>query len=185
MTLNRRLALCAISLVASLTSTARGQGLRSTCADAVQEQFGGFLGSWRVETVFRAGDSAWDSTTATATITSELSGCLLREEYRGERSGEPYTYVALWGVNGLEPASYQRTFAHSQHGLLILREGGFVGDTLVLRSTTDVRGQAILEEDRITRPTSSGFALINRRSTDGGGLWITTRRSHYVRYSGH
>ncbi|MGD8278264.1 MAG: hypothetical protein PVH00_09575 [Gemmatimonadota bacterium] len=176
-----RLVLLAFPFLATLPAPVPAQVRSSACEDAVRERLGAFEGRWRVEAVFRAGESAWDSTTAVATITPELSGCLLREEYRGTRYGEPYAYIALWGANGLEDAPYQRTFAHSQHGLLTLRAGDFTGDTLVLRSTTLVRGQAILEEDRITRPTASRFTLINRRSTDDGATWTTTRRAVYVR----
>ena len=175
-------ALCTIAFLAlAMPSGAAGQAASPSCGDAARGRLGDFEGTWRVTAVFRAGDASWDSTSATATITPELSGCLLREDYRGERFGESYSYVALWGANGLDGAPYQRTFAHSQHGLLILREGDFAGDTLVLRSKVMVRGQEIVEEDRVSRPTSSSFSLINRRSTDGGATWTTTRRSTYVR----
>ena len=181
MNVRSRVATCWITCLAFGPSVLLAQGSRFDCSRAAQDGLGGFVGQWQVETLFRAGNSAWDSTAAVATIRSELSGCLLREEYRGERSGEPYSYVALWGANGLGDTPYQRAFAHSQHGLLVLRSGDFVGDTLVLRSITEVRGQEVLEEDRITRPTLASFELVNRRSADGGGTWVVTRRSLYSR----
>ena len=176
-----RLVRFAVTLVAATPMGIVGQDGQSGCSDAVQGDLGGYVGRWQVESVFRASASAWATTRATVTITSELTGCLLREDYQGDRFGKPYAYLALWGANGLDPVRYQRVFAHSQHGLLTLRQGWFVGDTLVLRSTTRVRGIDVLEEDRISRPTVSGFTLSNRRSTDGGRSWITTRRSRYVR----
>ena len=178
----RRAAGCGIVALVWAPVSAVAQQSQPDCSGTVAAQFGGYLGRWRVESQFRGANGQWEGSTAVATMTAELSGCLLREEYSGSRFGEPYAYVALWGANGLAPTEYQRTFAHSQHGLLTLRQGRFVGDTLVLRSTTRVRGTDVMEEDRITRPTSSTFVLTNRRSTDGGASWTMTRRSEYFRF---
>lgn len=157
---------------------------QAVCANDIAGRLGFLVGSWRVESAFRTPEATWDSTTGAARIRPDLSGCLLREEYEGQRFGEPYSQVALWSVSGFEPTPYQRVFAHSQHGLLVLRQGRFHGDTLVLRSETVVSDRRITEEDRITRSSDSAFEFINRRSIDDGVTWTITRRALYVREGG-
>lgn len=156
----------------------------SACDGEAMRRLRAFEGDWQVDATFRVNDAESDSITATATISRVLSGCLLREEYSGTRYGEPYSYIALWGGNGPVESPYQRTFAHSQHGYLELRQGTFAGDTLTFRSETKVRGQAILQEDRFTAPDAAGFTMLNRRSADGGHTWTVTRRALYRRPAG-
>lgn len=151
-----------------------------SCADTVQQALGGFAGSWKVEAIFRAGEG-WDSTNATSRFTPDLNGCLLREDYRGTRYGEPYQFLALWGANGMPDGRIQRFFSHSQHGILGVASGGFQGDTLILDDNIRLNGNPVLQQYRFTRPDSRMFSQVNRRSTDGGASWIVTLRATYRR----
>jgi hypothetical protein len=152
-----------------------------SCADTVRAALGGFEGNWRVEATFRAGESGWDSTRATSTFTADLSGCLLREDYRGTRYGQRYDFIALWGANGMPDARVQRFFSHSQHGIMGLAAGGFQGDTLVLNDNITLNGIQVLQQYRFTRPSAGRFQQLNRRSNDGGSTWIVTQRASYRR----
>jgi len=151
------------------------------CADSVTGALGVLRGEWNVEALFRDGPDRWDSTRAVSTIKPDLNGCLLREDYRGTRYGEPYEFLVLWGANGLPAGRIQRFFSHSRHGILGLASGDFRGDTLVLEERLMLRGRPLIQQVLITRPTPEGFQQVNRRSTDDGATWTVTLRAVYRR----
>jgi len=151
-----------------------------SCADTLGASLGAFAGEWNVQALFRAGASAVDTTSATASITTDLDGCLLREEYRGTRYREPYASLAYWGANGPDGARIQRIFAHAGHGILSLSSGGWVGDTLVLEDSFMLRGERVRQQVRVSRPARSGFTLVGRRSTDDGASWTVTLDARYT-----
>ncbi|NOT09618.1 MAG: hypothetical protein HOP28_15610 [Gemmatimonadales bacterium] len=172
-------------LLAAAPSQSRAQAATApfSCPDTVQRRLGSLAGVWEVQAVFRRGPTAWDSTSATVTITPELGGCLMREHFVGTRYGSPYEYLALWGANGGAELPIQRTFVHSQHGLLGVSAGRFHGDTLVFQQRNIVRGTTVLEEGRFSGIAQPGFTIVDRRTTDDGATWIVTAR-FYFRYRG-
>ncbi|MEZ4584873.1 MAG: hypothetical protein R2909_00525 [Gemmatimonadales bacterium] len=151
------------------------------CADSVASALGALRGEWEVEAHFRDGPDRWDSTRAVSSIRPDLQGCLLREDYRGTRYGEPYAFLALWGANGLPDGRIQRFFSHSRHGILGLASGDFRGDTLVLEERLTLRGRPLIQQVLVTRLTAEGFRQVNRRSTDEGRSWTETLRAVYRR----
>jgi len=179
----RKLLLAALVLVQFGRSQAAGQAAAPSfsCADTVEAALGAFRGSWHVRALFRTGPGTWDTTAASSTFIPDLVGCVLRQEYRGRRYGEPYTYLALWGANGFPERRIQRFFAHSLHGIFDVSAGMFHGDTLELESRLTVQGQALIQQTRITRPRAGEFSQTDRRSTDGGSTWTETLRATYRR----
>jgi hypothetical protein len=129
---------------------------------------------------------AWDSTTATVTVTRDLDGCVLREHFRGTRYGAPYEYLALWSANGGASAPVQRFFVHSQHGILVLSNGRRSGDSLVVGDSVFVRGRWIYQETVLWREHADVTVLLSesRRSEDGRATWFPTQRMRYERRGG-
>lgn len=149
------------------------------CADSVAAALGGLVGHWDVRAVFRAG-AAWDTTAAVAEIGPDFDGCLLREVLVGTRGGAPFRTLSLWGAVGLrEPI--QRTFVHSQHGLLSVYAGRSGPDGLVLRDSQVVRGQLVLLEHRFTPFLADSMRFASRRSSDRGATWTVTWYADYLR----
>ncbi|MGE0555137.1 MAG: hypothetical protein AB7R55_17040 [Gemmatimonadales bacterium] len=170
--------LLAIGLVVARSAEAQTV---DACADSVARVLGVLRGEWEVEAHFRDGPNRWDTTRASSSIRPDLRGCLLREDYRGTRYGEPYEFLALWGANGPPDGRIQRFFSHSRHGILGLASGDFRGDTLVLEERLTLRGRPLIQQVLITRPTPDGFRQVNRRSTDEGLHWTETLRAVYRR----
>lgn len=168
-------------LLIGASTPALAQTSPFSCADTVRVALHELEGNWRVDAIFRAGEGSWDTTKATSRFTSDLDGCLLREDYHGTRYGERYDFLALWGANGMPEARIQRFFSHSQHGVMGLAAGGFQGDTLVLNDNLTLNGSRVLQQYRFTRPSAEGFTQVNRRSTDDGASWIVTLRANYRR----
>jgi hypothetical protein len=175
------LAIAALSVTAPPLARAQTTSPPFSCADTVEAALGAYRGTWHVQALFRSRGGTWDTTQATSTFTPDLSGCVLRQDYHGGRYGEAYSYLALWGANGLPDARIQRVFTHSLHGIIGLAAGGFRGDTLTLESRLVVQGRPLIQQVRLTRPQAGEFAQFDRRSTDGGVTWTETLRATYRR----
>ena len=168
---------------------AQAAAVRSTpysCADTTTRVLGFLVGDYTVSATFRAGPSAWDSTSATVTITRELDGCVLREHFRGTRYGAPYEYLAIWSANGGASTPVERFFVHSQHGILGLSSGRRSGDSLVVGDSVFVRGRWVYQEVVLWREGGAGTVLRSesRRSEDGRASWFATQRMRYERRAG-
>jgi hypothetical protein len=159
------------------------QSTRYSCADTTTRALGFLVGEYTASAAFRAGPSAWDSTTATVSITRDLDGCVLREHFRGTRYGAPYEYLALWSANGGATTPVQRFFVHSQHGILVLSGGRRTSDTLVVGDSVFLRGRWVFQDVALWREGTDGSVLRSesRRSEDGRATWFLTQRMRYVR----
>jgi hypothetical protein len=180
-------ALALVVAVSALHSSRLGaQADAYSCADTTSRTLGFLLGEYSASTAFRAGPRAWESARATVTIRRELGGCVLREHYVGTRYGAPYEYLALWSANGGASAPVQRSFVHSQHGILGVSKGRVAGDSLVLDDSSFVRGRWVFERFVLWREGGASNVLQSegRRSEDGRASWFPTQRTRYARQAG-
>ena len=154
-----------------------------SCADTTRHALGFLAGEYDVTAIFRAGAAAWDSTTARVSITAELGGCVLREHFRGSRYAAPYEYLAHWSAHGGPTAPIQRTFVHSQHGILGLSAGRTIGDSLVLEDSAFVRQRWVYQRLVLWREAGAAGNLRSegRRSEDARASWFLTQRTRYLR----
>lgn len=187
MSMSRRLLLVVAASIAWGASRLPAQATPPTttysCADTTARVLGFLVGEYAARAAFRAGPAAWDSTTATVTITPDLRGCVLREHFRGTRYGAPYEYLALWSAHGGGSTPVQRLFVHSQHGILVLSAGRRSGDSLVVGDSVFLRGRWIHQEVALWREGAAGTVLLSesRRSEDGRASWFATQRMRYER----
>lgn len=149
------------------------------CADSVATVLSGLRGQWRVRAVSHT-TSGWDSTRGAAAIQPDLDGFFLRETLVTRRGGAPFRTLSLWGAFGLH-GPIQRTFAHSQHGLLSLYAGRRTAAGLVLRDSQVIGGQLVFLEHRFEPFVADSMRFTSRRSTDGGATWTVTWYADYVR----
>ena len=181
-----------IVVVAALFSSrlpaqsAAARSIPYSCADTTSRVLGFLAGEYTARATFRAGPTAWDTTSATVTITRDLDGCVLREHFRGTRYGARYEYVALWSANGGAATPVQRFFVHSQHGILVLSAGRRSGDSLVVGDSVFLRGRWVHQETAVWRAGADGAVLLSesRRSEDGRASWFATQRMRYERRVG-
>jgi hypothetical protein len=137
-------------------------------------------GNWDVESNTRSGDGKWEKTRAASQIASELSGCLLKEQFSGSRSGRPFNVLALTAYNGTSK-KMQRAWADSDHGLLILYDGNRTGDQMTLTTAIDLDGKKVLLRIAYTEIKNDSFKIESGRSHDEGKTWITTSTLLYKR----
>ena len=177
-------AAAALTLGASrLAAQAAARPSAYSCADTTARVLGFLVGEYDARAAFRAGPSAWDSTTAAVSITRDLGGCVLREHFRGRRYGAPYEYLAVWSAHGGASTPVERFFVHSQHGVLGLSSGRRSGDSLVVGDSVFVRGRWVQQEVALWRGDAAGNVLLSesRRSEDGRATWFLTQRVRYER----
>lgn len=174
--MSHRAGFAALALAVLVVPRLAGQSF--ACADTTRSALGAFAGEWTVEASFRVDSGRYENTSAHSSIVPELGGCVLAEHFRGRRYGSPYDFLAVWGANGGSPR-IQRTFVHSQHGLLNTWAGDFQGDSLILGDSVTVRGQMVYERHVFSRPSADRFAFESRRSTNRGRTWTITWRAAY------
>jgi hypothetical protein len=180
----RNFAAAAVALFLSpLVARSAAQAAPCSCPDTTSRVLGFLVGEYSASAVFRAGASAWDSTSATVSITRDLGGCVLREHFRGTRYGAPYEYLALWSAHGGAATPVQRFFVHSQHGILVLSAGRRTGDSLVVGDSVFLRGRWVHQEVALWREGTDGRVLRSesRRAEDGRASWFATQRMRYER----
>jgi hypothetical protein len=86
----------------------------------------------------------------------------------------------LWGAVGLH-ARIQRSFVHSQHGLLTVYSGQHTAGGLVLQDSQVVNGQLVRFEHRFEPFGTDSMRFTSRRSTDRGTTWVVTWFADYRR----
>lgn len=169
----------ALLLLFLTVSTLHAQ--RPACADSVSQRLGTLIGTWDVRSMARQGPTAWDTTTGIAEIRPDFEGCLLREQFTGRRYGQPFNFLSLWGAVGLNHP-IQRTFVHSQHGLLGVYSGAVSNGRLALRDSQVVNGQLMHFEHRFEPfPAADSMRFSSLRSTDRGATWLVTWYADYRR----
>ncbi|HEV7643203.1 MAG TPA: DUF1579 family protein [Pyrinomonadaceae bacterium] len=137
-------------------------------------------GNWEVESNTKSGDGKWEKTKAVSQIGPELSGCLLKEQFSGSRSGRPFNILALIAYNGTSK-KMQRAWSDSEHGLLILYDGEKTGDQMILTTAIDLDGKKVLLRIAYTEIKNDSFKVESGRSHDEGKTWITTSTLLYKR----
>ena len=154
-----------------------------SCADTTAHRLGFLVGEYDARAIFRAGPTSWDSTTAQISITPDLNGCVLREHFRGRRYGSPYEYLAYWSAHGGPATPIQRSFVHSQHGLLSVSSGRMVADSIFLEDSAFVRERWIYQRLVLWREPGAAVNLRSeaRRSEDARATWFVTQRTFYAR----
>lgn len=156
-----------------LAAGAAGQETRDEpgCASDAGRKLDFLIGDWQVTSKYRVGSDPdrWEKTDGRASLEHVFGGCLVRERLETERGGRPLTVIALYSYNNISD-KYQWLFAHSEHGVLSLFEGGLEKGVFTLKNSLEVRGRVMLFE-RVLRETKNGFEMIARRSFDGGKTW--------------
>ena len=177
--------LAAAPFLAPVAAQSAVAGAPFSCADTTARVLGFLVGAYDAQVVFRAGPTAWDSSRATITIVPDLGGCVIREHFRGTRHGAPYEALTVWSAHGGAAAPIQRTFVHSQHGIIGLSAGRVVGDSLVVDDSVFVRQRWVHQRLVLWREGGSANRLRSegRRSEDGRATWFVTQRTRYVRRS--
>lgn len=158
-----------------------GQQPRSTCPVEAAAVLPELVGSWQVLIVQGLDRPAPESTRATATISPELNGCLLRERVIASTGTPPYEALVLWGVNGPDEA-IQRVFAHSQHGRFGVYQGRRSGaDLPLVQQPLGSPPTAEIVRHRVSFRDRDHIQILSEISTDRGVTWVALSRWEYER----
>lgn len=169
-TLSKGGSLAALTLALSpILATAQEPVSPPPCAAREYRQFDFWIGSWEVTTP--------DGNVAgTNTIDSILSGCALRERWRGTRG------MTGTSTNTYDPyaGTWHQTWVDDQGGFLLL-SGGLQEDSMVLQGEmTDAEGP-ITHRITWTPVSADEVRQLWETSRDGGASWTVVFDGRYVR----
>ena len=139
-------------------------------------------GRWNVDVDSRlSAQGPWEKTKAVSVIRKSLKETLIEEEFTGTRQGKPFLAKSLFGINN-GTNQFQRLFADSEHGVLVLYEGEKKGDTLHLDKTwTYANGNAVKLRVAYYTVSPTEFKVETMRMPQGANAWDVTGRMHYKR----
>jgi len=146
----------------------------------------GFLeGDWIVAVSFRLGaQGPWEESTASSAISRDVGSVVFREDFKGTRRDNPFSSLALLGVNNLT-LEYERIFVDSEHGAFLSSVGRMRGDSLVFdREWKYPNGNSVFLRTVYHRITSDEFEVESMRRPDESRPWDVTGRMRYRRRAG-
>lgn len=145
-------------------------------------EFDFLAGKWKVETHLRlSAQGPWDTSVARSVITWSLKSTILVEEYTGTKQGKPFLIKSIFGYNNAN-GLLQKTFADSEHGVLVLFEGSRHKDTVYLdKSITFSNGNTVRLRTAYYLISEREFLVVGMRMPGGANEWDVTSRMRYKR----
>jgi hypothetical protein len=139
-------------------------------------------GKWNVESSQRlSAQGPWEESKASSTITKTLNSTLIEEEFTGTRTGKPFFIKTLFGINNANN-KFQRVFADSEHGVLIVFEGEKNKDTLYFdRTWVYTNGSTVKLRVAYYIISKNEFHMESMRMPQQSTEWDVTGRTKYTR----
>lgn len=177
----RRFALWLVALACAMSVPGPASAQAGHCGAGHLAELQFTVGEWDVESRTRLGDRTWEESTARSTVHRDLGGCTLVERYEGTREGRPFHALGTMGIH--VDGRLQRAWSDSEHGAIVLYQGGATEDGISLEHTLVLGGRTVLLRHRYHSMRADGFVLESGRSSDGGVSWETTWIARYARRS--
>ena len=131
-----------------------------TCDSEQHRQFDFWVGEWRVESP--DGTFQWENT-----ITKELAGCVIQENWRGSQGSRGHSFNMYFRRDG----KWHQTWVDNSGGRLDV-EGGFNGKVMTLEGTMPGRDGSPVQHKIQFTPQEDGTVRQHwQASRDGGKTW--------------
>jgi hypothetical protein len=139
------------------------------------------VGEWKVEVEARLSKSGpWEKSEARSVIKKIIGESVFEDEYTGTKQGRVLT-AKSWLANDNRTRLYQKVFADSDHGVLILYEGKLEDKTLTLQTDLQLNDVHLLIRSQYHFISHDLFTIESARSTDEGKTWDKTGMLKYSR----
>lgn len=137
-----------------------------TCAHVEFQTIRPLLGEWRVEASDRVSPNVYERTTGTSVITTVMDGCVLLEEYRGDRQGTEFHRLTMLSI--APDGAFEHVRLDSGHGAFTISHGQWVRDTLVFEYARPMADRVLRTWAFYTELTADRFRLTRylQRSDD-------------------
>ena len=142
------------------------------CSAPEAGQFDFWVGEW---------DLTWEGGAGTNTITKEMNGCVIRENFVDPEKPYHGLSVSVWNPNR---GIWQQTWVDDQGSYLDF-EGGIDGDKMVLaRQFTGPKGKTVHQRMTFYNIAENSLDWDWEVSQDEGETWKLAWRIHYERTEG-
>ncbi|MDX1942631.1 MAG: DUF1579 family protein, partial [Saprospiraceae bacterium] len=125
-------------------------------------------------------NGTWEKSEGKSIIQKILGETIFEEEFIGVREDKAFT-AKSWLGNDNRTKLYQRVFADSNHGVLIVYEGSLIDKILRLEHELIVNNAPLKLRFTYTLLSNDTFSVESARSTDDGKTWDRTGFSQYSR----
>jgi hypothetical protein len=132
-------------------------------------QFDFWIGAW---------DLSWEGGSGTNTITRELDGAVVMENFAAVQ-GSPLKGISV-SVFNTGTGKWHQTWVDNQGGYLDFT-GGMEGDQMVLSRRANVQGRDVVQRMVWYNITADALDWKWERSDDDGKTWTVAWKIHYTR----
>ncbi|MBD3401863.1 hypothetical protein GF420_03130 [candidate division GN15 bacterium] len=166
--------LALLCLLTGLTVTVSAQ---SACDSPEASQFDFWIGEWNCHSSYTDSLGNDHPYTVHNTITKELDGCVIEENFDGSEIGLVGHSVSVYNTN---LGKWQQTWVDN-NGSYMDFEGGFEDGVMTLGRTVTTSDTTFRQRMRFTEITDSSFIWFWERSDDNGESWKILWRLDYER----
>lgn len=138
-------------------------------------------GAWTFDSNVRLGNGVWERDTSQSIIKTDFQNCMYSETIVGKRQGHAFEARSHFTYNAIAKR-YQKLWIDSEHGSMILYEGGKDEAGVWIFETEIAFGERVVKfRHQYTIENADSFSMQSQRSPDGGKSWITTWEVQYKR----
>ncbi|MDX9858502.1 MAG: hypothetical protein RBT76_11975 [candidate division Zixibacteria bacterium] len=149
----------------------------SPCGAPETSQFDFWLGEWHCHSSYTDSLGVDHPYTVRNTITRELGGCVIVENFDGATIGLVGRSLSVYNA---ELGKWQQTWVDN-NGSYMAFEGEFVDGVMTLGRTVDTESGRYVQRMRFTEITDSSFIWFWESSDDNGESWRIQWRLDYER----
>ena len=172
-------AICAFGVFAcgAMAQNDSSGSSHSACDAPEASQFDFWLGSWDCHSSYHDSLGVDHPYTVHNTITKELGGCVIEENFDGSSIGLVGRSLSVYNT---DLGKWQQTWVDN-NGSYMDFIGEFVDGVMTLGRTVTKDGVTYTQRMRFTEITDSSFIWFWERSDDGGESWKIQWRLDYER----
>lgn len=139
-------------------------------------------GDWDVAMKFKMDPSApeWVETTASATVTTMLDGCVQRMDFQAEIMGATYHGLGLTTYNR-EYDRYETVWVDDMAGKMSMMHGNFQDGQLVMTGDDKMQGMEYMNRSTEKKVSEDEAFWTMEMSMDGGKTWVDNMQMTYTR----
>lgn len=159
------------------------EGMPSMGPPAELQELAAMQGEWIAEVQYReTPDAPWTTAPATATIVSEMGGCILRTYFKTNMMGSELTGEEMLTYNR-ETKQYESVWIDSMTTHLVQTAGTFEKGKLVMTGDDMMMGQPYKMRNTTIHSSENQMDWIMEMSMDGGKTWFESMKATYTRKS--
>ncbi|WP_430969050.1 hypothetical protein [Spongiimicrobium sp. 2-473A-2-J] len=157
----------------------RAQEANFSCQNLVYGHLGQLLGEWSVQTKDRTSPGNYETNQGKSKITDLISGCGIKESFRGTYRGKDYAREVL--IIGKDSTGVQMSILDSEHNSFSILDGEISDGKVVVYWYRNKEVKRLQSRYLLTVQSAKRFEFSSYLSTDYGENWALTHERIYTR----